>query len=255
MTDGVRAQIGYVGIGAVVAAVIYSTLFLGTGPSEVIHGEDKLIEYIGALALVVGGVTFLACFLRVRKDASYTLVKRASFLLLAVAFFFGAGEEISWGQRIFGVETPEAIAENNAQGELNFHNLDFLGALDFENIFQLFWLGFGVLIPVVATASKRARNLIDPLIPILPVWLSVLFLIQQAIGEVVQSYLESHPDQFHAEAAAPLVQVRFEATETILSLLLAVGALFVYRQVKARSGEPATPGGAPSATETTAAGS
>ena len=32
------------------------------------------------------------------------------------------GEEISWGQRIFGFETPDAIAEGNIQGETNIHN-------------------------------------------------------------------------------------------------------------------------------------
>jgi hypothetical protein len=32
-------------------------------------------------------------------------------------------EEISWGQRILGIETPESIAKINHQSELNFHNI------------------------------------------------------------------------------------------------------------------------------------
>ncbi len=40
-----------------------------------------------------------------------------------VLFLFAAGEEISWGQRIFGVESSEFFIENNAQGETNLHNL------------------------------------------------------------------------------------------------------------------------------------
>lgn len=43
--------------------------------------------------------------------------------LLALFFFFGAGEEISWGQRIFNVESSEFFVQNNAQGETNLHNL------------------------------------------------------------------------------------------------------------------------------------
>jgi hypothetical protein len=35
-----------------------------------------------------------------------------------------AGEEISWGQRIFGWATPDFFRENNIQGETNFHNMD-----------------------------------------------------------------------------------------------------------------------------------
>jgi len=36
---------------------------------------------------------------------------------------FGAGEEISWGQRIFGLETPDFLSDKNAQGEIGLHNL------------------------------------------------------------------------------------------------------------------------------------
>ena len=42
---------------------------------------------------------------------------------MALIFIFGAGEEISWGQRIFNVESSEYFLENNAQGETNLHNM------------------------------------------------------------------------------------------------------------------------------------
>ena len=32
------------------------------------------------------------------------------------------GEEISWGQRLFGIATPEALKETNLQNEINLHN-------------------------------------------------------------------------------------------------------------------------------------
>lgn len=46
-------------------------------------------------------------------------------MLLAAICLFGAGEEISWGQRVFDIQTPAALAERNAQRELNLHNLTF----------------------------------------------------------------------------------------------------------------------------------
>jgi hypothetical protein len=241
VTDGARTQILYVAVGAVVAALIYASLYAGADLSDVLHGEDKLIEYLGAIALLVGAVAFFLCFLRVRSDPSYHWIKKASFLALAIVFVFGAGEEVSWGQRLLGVDTPDALAEQSTQDELNFHNLDFLGIFSFENIFQLFWLAFGVLIPVVATVSRRAREFLDRLIPILPVWLAGLFLVQQAIAEVVEANLESNPDRYHAEAAGPIGSIRFEATETILSMLLAVGALLVLRQVRAETDQAPAP--------------
>jgi hypothetical protein len=37
-----------------------------------------------------------------------------------------AMEEISWGQRQLGIETPSSIADMNYKGELNFHNISSL---------------------------------------------------------------------------------------------------------------------------------
>ena len=40
-----------------------------------------------------------------------------------IVLLFIAGEEISWGQRIFGYSTPDWIVERNLQREFNLHNL------------------------------------------------------------------------------------------------------------------------------------
>ncbi len=45
------------------------------------------------------------------------------FALLAAALFYTVMEEISWGQRIFGFETPAFLQTRNLQGEANLHNL------------------------------------------------------------------------------------------------------------------------------------
>jgi hypothetical protein len=48
------------------------------------------------------------------------------FLGLALANFFIAGEEIAWGQRIFGLQTPEQLREINHQGEITVHNIQII---------------------------------------------------------------------------------------------------------------------------------
>ncbi len=73
--------------------------------------------------------------------------------LLALFFFFGAGEEISWGQRIFHVQSSEFFAHNNAQGETNLHNLVINGVKLNKVIFGagigvLLFLYLAVLIPL-----------------------------------------------------------------------------------------------------------
>jgi hypothetical protein len=45
-----------------------------------------------------------------------------AFLIIVVLILM-AGEEISWGQRIFHWSTPEFFLDNNAQRETNLHNL------------------------------------------------------------------------------------------------------------------------------------
>ena len=47
-------------------------------------------------------------------------------MALAGVLFVAAGEEVSWGQRVFGIETPDAFVDDNRQDELNLHNLDWL---------------------------------------------------------------------------------------------------------------------------------
>ena len=39
---------------------------------------------------------------------------------------YGAGEEISWGQRIFDYPTPDILREINSQNEMTLHNIGSL---------------------------------------------------------------------------------------------------------------------------------
>ncbi len=83
--------------------------------------EDGIVEWLTVLGLLLGS---FVCFIRFAK-----LLRKKSTWFLFVTFglglflFFAAGEEISWGQRIFGISTPEYFKENNAQQETNLHNL------------------------------------------------------------------------------------------------------------------------------------
>jgi hypothetical protein len=64
---------------------------------------------------------------------------------LAFALFFVAGEEVSWGQRVFGIRTPPAWAAHNIQGELTLHNTYL-----FTPIFSLAQLVLGLGIGLAA---------------------------------------------------------------------------------------------------------
>ena len=86
--------------------------------------EDGIVEYATAALLAVGA---LACVLagRVLRRMGHRHLALFHYLA-ALAFAVGALEEISWGQRIFGWETPGAISDVNRQGETTLHNISWL---------------------------------------------------------------------------------------------------------------------------------
>lgn len=84
-------------------------------------GEDGLVEDATALLYIMAFVASgFASILYLRAGSA---LNAALFALLALACFFVAGEEISWGQRLLGLETPDSMKDVNVQGEMNIHNL------------------------------------------------------------------------------------------------------------------------------------
>lgn len=88
---------------------------------EVYTQEDGFVEYGTAFLLFCSSLLLISRFIKLQKYKKATW--KFGILMLAIIFFFGAGEEISWGQRIFGIESSEYFQENNAQGETNLHNM------------------------------------------------------------------------------------------------------------------------------------
>ena len=79
---------------------------------------------------------------------------RRFFLLLAMTLIYVVMEEISWGQRILGFDTPTFFLRNNLQQEANLHNL-FVGPFgtSTKKLIELLLagglFGYGVLYPLL----------------------------------------------------------------------------------------------------------
>jgi hypothetical protein len=218
-------------MGAVVLALVYGLLFLGNDAVDFLFGEDGPVEYLGAAGLFVAAICFFVAFIRARR-ARTGLILKLSLLVLAAVFLFGAGEEVSWGQRIFGVETPESIAEANKQDEITVHNLTlFNDMLELERLFQIFWFGFAILIPVACALSEGVRAFATRVIPVFPLWVAALFLIQQLIAEAVE--LAHNADATIYAGTNDFSTNRFELTETLVAVLFALGAYMVVRELSA----------------------
>ena len=155
-------------IGLVVLMVLtYSIALLDRAVIDTWIQEDGVFESFGAAALLAAAVFSFVGFLRTRRginEGAGRRLKPAAFLMLALLFLVGAGEEVSWGQRIFGWETPEGLKQSNAQGETTLHNLDpvhekFVSA---PRLFTIFWLGFAVALPIAVAFSGSPLVLVEP---------------------------------------------------------------------------------------------
>jgi hypothetical protein len=157
--------------------------------------EDGLIEYLTALFFISTAVLSLRLFLK---------TKVIWFGLLAIVFFVGFGEEISWGQRLFGYSTPEAVNSQNIQGEFNLHNLKILDSKDLTGsnksglkkitsvqfLFNIFWFTYGILIPLIFFYSGIVQKIILKFkLPVPALALGVFFLIDWVIFRISKSFL------------------------------------------------------------------
>ena len=115
------------GLGVIVLAFL---------PFSVLHQPEGIIELMAALLLIGSGL--VTVFL----TAKYQETDRWRVLGVGLVFVFLGMEEISWGQHLFGWQTPEAFALLNDQGETNLHNLDnmLLIKLNFFAVKYLFFL-------------------------------------------------------------------------------------------------------------------
>lgn len=125
--------------------------------------EDGEIEYATVALLLTSCTLVVIRWLRLHRDRSFrfTLVS----LAIVTSSFFIAGEELSWGQRIFELETTDYFKENNAQEELNLHNLVVGGVkinkLIFGVILTTLILVYLVLIPILYKRVRFMKELLD----------------------------------------------------------------------------------------------
>ena len=77
--------------------------------------------FIKAGLQLVGIIAFVMVARKYARQRNWLAMVTA--ILVAIVLFVMVGEELSWGQRIFGWATPDSFASINEQSETNLHNL------------------------------------------------------------------------------------------------------------------------------------
>jgi hypothetical protein len=165
--------------------------------------EDGLYEYLTATCFLTLVVFMVRLFLRTRNYF---------FLALALVFLVGCGEEISWGQRIFGWRTPASIAQKNIQGETNLHNLDVFHPQDetgqsksglaklvtVDFLYNLFWLGWCIIIPAILLFDWAPARLLTYIrMPIPHLSIGLIFLINFGVYITIRKLLHVSKDDLY----------------------------------------------------------
>ncbi|PSR11687.1 MAG: hypothetical protein DA408_00190 [Bacteroidetes bacterium] len=210
----------------------YSTYFIFD--LETIHRlgylqEDGFFECLTAFGFLGAFIFFLR---------SYLTNKNLFFLLLSIGMFLGLGEELAWGQRIFGFRTPESISTINVQGEFTLHNIEFFNTVNFDGsaktglsklhtanyFFNVCWFSFGILFPMAYSFFPFVARLTQKLrLPVPPLEIGLLFLINLYIIKLIKI---AHPQ--HADVLS-----YNEVYECNASLIFLVLALYFFKQAKA----------------------
>ena len=157
--------------------------------------EDSFFEWMTAIFFLLASVL---CFATFKRN------KNIFVLGLALMFFMGMGEEISWGQRIIGFTTPAEIKMVNVQKETNIHNLEIFNdkylngvkktgmqrLLEINILFRIFSVSFLILLPLIIYQLKFQKKINKKLmLPVAPLTMGIFFIISWCIFYSIKYFL------------------------------------------------------------------
>ena len=192
--------------------------------------EDRAVEWATVCVFAAAGTLLIIRAVRERRvfDA-----------LVGLFCLFFAGEEMSWGQRLFGMTPPAYFLEHNTQQEINVHNFGTLFSSPKWPL-MLVIFGYSIVLPVVAMAERGRRLLArmgatPPPSPTIPWFVAAIVLLYwypfRFTGEWVELLVGS---AFFVAAGIP-------TTALFASLAGIAGAALVLTAWSAR-GETTAPG-------------
>ncbi len=167
----------------------------------ILAGEDGIFETAGAIFFLISAILFLVIFFKNRNNDGQFILKNIFYLLLGCAFLLAFLEEISWGQRIFNLTTPEFLQEINAQEEINIHNIDIFHSstedgtrktglalwLNLDRLFSLFWFIYCCLLPLLYKFHYQTKKTLDRIyLPIVPIFMGLFFILNYLLSKMIE---------------------------------------------------------------------
>ena len=202
--------------------------------------EDGILESCSAICYLLSSFTLFYLFFKSKSDQEEFFLgtnRNYFFLFLGILFIFCFGEEISWGQRILKMNTPDWMSKINMQNETNIHNINIFHGLDendnrkvglaiwtnLERWFAIFWFFYCVLIPIFYLISDKAQNILRKIkLPIVPLRVGALFVFNYLIAKSIEkgNFFDVPP---------PIAETK-ENNIAILFLVISISFYFIQKK-------------------------
>jgi hypothetical protein len=215
--------------------ITFLPLFASERILDLFAREDGIFENLTALYLFLIGLIFVVAFFRFRNALLWL---KLSYAGLALLFFLGAGEEVSWGERIFRWDDRNLIRGINVQNELTIHNLKYFQGeeailpVSASQIFTAFAFGIAVVIPLACKLSPKIERFVAPRFPVLPLYVGVLVVLTYIFQKLMVRLLPLFP-ALYQHPSMPIPQGVHEIREHGYSFALLLSVLFYFRQKRA----------------------
>jgi len=152
--------------------------------------EDGFIEW--STSILLFSISLL-CFYRLfRLGKTKKILWIVGTFAFALIFLFGAGEEISWGQRVFNIESSDYFIQNNAQKETNLHNLVVgetkINKLIFSNILMIVMILYLIISPFLYRKYDYIKSLFDKFaVPVVRTHHAIAFIVATVLVLIIPS--------------------------------------------------------------------
>lgn len=127
-SSGARQWLLRLGIALPVVALVFLIIQLITPQFAALLVRKESWPFFRNAIFIKSACQLVAAiaFIKVARHYFRRRQRLAMILAIAMVLLLGLmiGEELSWGQRIFGWGTPSFLAEINSQSEINLHNIN-----------------------------------------------------------------------------------------------------------------------------------
>jgi hypothetical protein len=194
---------------------------MGKNAYKAFTTEDGIAENIQVLMFVIA---FVYCLRVVHKKANQReYLFAALYGILCVGLFFVIGEELSWGQRLIGWDTPENMRMANKQDETNIHNLHGVG--DTIKWLHLVFAAYGVFMPLIVARMKGLQRYSKQISMVVPHYSLIPFFLIPLLWRLFRNLVEV-PKRFYF-----VVSEYTEVIELVIAGAILFFVIYQYQQV------------------------